>query len=490
MKKFISVFMTLIMAMTLFVSCGENSSKDYDFYIFNTKGENADAMQKAVDAYSEKTGQKIKVFSLGAGTNAADTLRAEMNSKNMPAIFSIMNIRELEEWSEGGFALDLSTVENADFKAMHDEIPDSLRLTSDGKSYGIPYNVEGYGYIVDTKMLADLFGEENVDEFLEDFREATYSEFEALVEKVNSYIKEGTAGEVLLDGEEYTLKPEKTELSKKLTGVFAVAGSEKWTYGDHMINIALDAVFANPDEAKNADAKKIEDLKNPLMAYARALDLKSSYVAGDEGALKRGPQMINSTTNGYDAAVQRFAEHKALFIKQGNWAYSNIEKANPEIVSTLTFLPIKMPFEDKDITVDSLDAEKINRSIAVFVPNYYAINAKVSKEEQQKAVDFLVWLNTTTEGEKFVTEDMAFIPHNAEPSVTKLDNSLSDSIIEYMHEGDTITNSYAGAPINWTGETVGLEIMEKYLTKEDWDEKDYEQIADYAILRYKEMAGI
>ena len=184
MKKIISVFVTLMTVVALFTSCGENGAKDYDFYIFNTKGENADALQKAVDAYSEKTGQKIKVFSLGAGTNSADTLRAEMNSKNMPTIFSIMNIRELDEWREGGFALDLSTVENAEFKTMHNEIPDNLRLTADDKSYGIPYNVEGYGYIVDTKMLADLFGEENVDEFLEDFKASTYSEFETFVTKM------------------------------------------------------------------------------------------------------------------------------------------------------------------------------------------------------------------------------------------------------------------------------------------------------------------
>jgi len=489
MKKIISVFIALVTIVALFASCGGNDSKDYDFYIFNTKGENADAMQRAVDAYGEKTGQKIKVFSLGAGTNAADTLRAEMNSKNKPAIFSIMNIRELEEWQEGGFALDLSTVESTDFKAMHDEIPDSLRLMADGKSYGIPYNVEGYGYIVDTKMLADIFGEENVDELLEDFKEATYSEFETFVKTMGSYIKDGTLGKVTLNGEEYDIR-EKTGLSNKLTGVFAVAGSEKWTYGDHMINIALDTVFATPDEAKNADARKIESLKNPLMAYAKALDLKTSYVAGDEGLLERGANMINSTTNGYDASVQRFADHKALFLKQGNWAYSNIEKANPDIVKTLTFLPVKMPFDEKDITVKGLDTEKINRSIAVYVPNYYAINAKVSEEEQQKAIDFLVWLNTTTEGEKFITEDMAFIPYNAEPSVTRLDNSLGNSIIEYMHDGDTITNSYAGAPVNWTGETVGLEIMEKYLVKKEWNEKDYEALADYAVLRYKEMAGI
>ncbi len=491
-KKLLAYTFVVITIMTIFTSCGASgSSKNYDFYIFNTKGENADAMQKAVDAYSEKTGLKIKLFSLGSGTNSADTLRAEMNSKNKPAIFSIMNIRELEEWREGGFALDLNTIEDADFKALHEELPDNLKLSvNNNESYGIPYNVEGYGYIVDTKLLADLIGESKVNEFLSDFKKASYDEFSDTVKKLDAYIKNGTADTLILNKKEYPLVSEKQGFAKNLTGVFSVAGSEKWTYGDHMVNIAIDAVFKNPSETRNADAKTIQKLYNPLIAYAKALDLKTSYVAGNDGPLERGPQMINSTTNGYDAAVQKFAEHKAVFIKQGNWVYTNIEKINPEIVKTLTFLPIKMPFSDNDIEVKDLNAEKMNRSISVFVPNYYAVNAKVSKEEQKMAVDFLVWLNTTSEGKRFITEDMAFIPYNADSAVTKLENSLGNSIIEYMNSGDTITNAYAGAPTNWTGETFGLYIMENYLTKAKWSEEDYKKIADYGIESFKDMAGV
>ena len=54
-------------------------------------------------------------------------------------------------------------------------------------------------------------------------------------------------------------------------------------------------------------------------------------------------------------------------------------------------------------------------------------------------------------------------------------------------QGNTLSNPYAGAPSNWSGDTVGLEIMEKYLTKEKWDQSDYEAIADYAIKTWKEM---
>ena len=158
---------------------------EYDFYIFNTKGENADALQAAVDAYSKETGMKVKCFSLGAGTASGDTLATEMNSDKKPSIFSIMNLQELKGWKEGGYALDLNTATEPSFKAMHDAVAPGLRLTSDGKdSFGIPYNVEGYGYIADKKMLADLFGADKVDGWLADFKTATYAEFDAAVKTI------------------------------------------------------------------------------------------------------------------------------------------------------------------------------------------------------------------------------------------------------------------------------------------------------------------
>lgn len=507
LSKFIATTLSTLMLAGVLSGCGnsggntntpppnENSTaksadknKDYDFYIFNTKGENADALQAAVNAYEAEKGVTVKVFSLGSGTNSSDTLRAEMNSKKMPALFSIMNIQELVEWEEGGFALDLNTATNEEFKKLHDSVPQTFRLTSDGtNSFGIPYNVEGYGYIVNTKMLEDLFGADKVEGFLKDFKTATYDEFEQMVNILDTYIKDGTAGTVKLSGNDYALVATKTDLTNNLNGVFAVAGSEKWTYGDHFINIAINAVFDNPSAADNATEQQIDSLKGPFVAYAKALDLKTSHVAGMNGALPRSPEFINSTTNGYDQSVANFASGKSIFIKQGNWAYANIEKANSEIVDTLTFLPIKMPFNDSDIQVNGLTVDKMNQSISVYVPNYYAINAKASQEEQEMAEDFLVWLNTTEQGQKFVTEDMAFIPYNADPATTNLPNSLGNSIIGYMKDGNTISNPYSGAPINWSGETVGLKIMEEYLIKPEWTEEDYNAIADYGISTWKEM---
>lgn len=487
-NKFLALCVAVATACLATACSFDTLGGKYDLYIFNGKGESADAMEKAAKQFGEETGKKVKTFSLGSGTNSMDTLRAEIKSKNPPTIFSIVNIQELKEWEEGGYALDFNTVQDGEFKDMADAIDENMRLTSDGKTnFGIPYNVEGYGYIVDKRMIDALFGNDNAEEFLDDLKLADYGEFEKLVMAVDAYIKDGTAATVNLNGTAYTLVSDKNELSEKLTGVFAVAGADKWTYGDHMVNVALNAVFSNPAEAEAATEAQINSLKEPLRAYAKALDFKTSYAAGADGALKRGAEFINTTTASYDSAVQLFAKGKALFLKQGNWAFTNIEKADSDIVQTLAFVPVKLPLKNSDVTASGMTAEKLNRSISVYVPNYYAINAKATDEQKQTAMDFLVWLNTSEPGQRIVIEDMQFIPYNADSDTVIVDNSLSKSIISYMKSGDVISNPYHGAPVGWSGDTLGLEIMEKYLTKEKWTEDDYDAIADYGISSWKKM---
>ena len=51
-------------------------------------------------------------------------------------------------------------------KKLAQAIPENLYLSSDGATnYGVPYNLEGYGYLVDKQMITDIFGEENTEAF-------------------------------------------------------------------------------------------------------------------------------------------------------------------------------------------------------------------------------------------------------------------------------------------------------------------------------------
>lgn len=306
-----------------------------------------------------------------------------------------------------------------------------------------------------------------------------------MVNKLQAYIKEDKADTISLNGQSFELAAEKEGKAATLEGVFSVAGSEKWTYGDHLVNVAVDAVFEDSTAAGNATLEQLQDGKGAFEAYAQLLDLKTS-----NATTERGSELINSTTNGYDASVANFANSKAIFLKQGNWVYANIKKANADICDTLTFLPIKMPFEQEDIKAEGLTVEHMLSSIPVFVPNYYLINEKVSDEEKELAQEFLVWLNTTEQGQKFVVEDMAFIPYNADAATTSAGYSLGDSIIEYMNEEKTLTNAYAGAPTGWATDTFGLHMMENYVNTTEWPDTAYEDIADFAISSWAEMAGL
>jgi raffinose/stachyose/melibiose transport system substrate-binding protein len=117
----------------------------------------------------------------------------------------------------------------------------------------------------------------------------------------------------------------------------------------------------------------------------------------------------------------------------------------------------------------------------VFVPNYYAVNAQSTEEERNNAYKFLVWVNTSTTGQKFLVNDFAFIPYNADPATTTVPNSLGNSIISYMKTGDTLAAPYHGAPGPWSSQTLGLKLKESYMTKTTWTAQDYSDIADYAI---------
>lgn len=458
--------------------------------IYNSKGENATEFSEMARAYEAASGVTVKEFSIGSGQDHMEPLRAAMNTKEAPAIFSIQGLKELQEWQEGGFVVDFGSVDHAEFKALADAIPAGLRLTSDGaNNFGIPYNVEGYGYIVDKQMLSDLFGADKADAVLAAIKTATYEEWEMFIHAIDTYIKTPSAAAVTLSGTAFTFVAEKTGLAANLNGVFAVMGAEKWTYGDHFVNVALNAAFVTPAEAHAADEAKLKSLEGLFEVYAKALDFKTSHLAGATGPAKRGPDFVSSANFGYDQAVQIFADSKAVFMKQGNWAFGNIEKVNPEMSARLTFVPVKMPFTDAVVTAKDRTVAMLNSTIPVFVPNYYAINSKVTAEEQKLAMDFLVWLNTTEEGQKFVKESFGFIPYNADPATTVLPNALGNSIVEYIKAGPTLSAPYMGAPASWSGDTLGLYMMENYMNKETWTPEDYKTISDYAISSWIELKG-
>lgn len=499
MKRKIVVALCIALGMLSLAGCGSTKQteeaqkeKEMELYIFNSKGEISDSLQELVAEYEKESGVKVKLFNTQAGEDHMKALRSLMNEKVKPDIYTVQSVAELEEWESYDYVMDYSKSEGitTEFKELTDNIPEELRLTTEeGTNYGVPYNIEGYGYMVDTQMIADIFGVGNKDKVLQDLRLCSYEEWENCIRVLGNMIDTGVGAPVTLNGNAYNVGG-KTGLAAKLTGVFAVAGSDTWTYGDHMLNVAVCSGVANVSQAQNASKEQIKNMKSAFVAYAKALDLKTTYAAGDNGHMTRSVDMINSSTNSYDAAIKKFAQSKAVFFKNGNWTASSIAEIDGAVAERLTFLPVKLPISDADIQVEGLKASDMNSTIPVFASMYYAINNRNDEEHKKAAQDFLVWLNTSKTGMKYITEVFQFIPYNADPETTTVSNALGNSIIQYVNMGGTLSNPYNGAPSNWGGNTVGTYVLQNYLAKPVWDANDYNKIADYAVSQWISMGGL
>lgn len=463
--------------------CGK-SEKDYDVYFFNGKSEIAESLQDVVQKYEEETGKKVKVFTVGTG-EGTETLRSEIKSKDYPTVFAT-NAIGIEEWKSAGYALDVSGIQNEELKALYESIPEALRLQFEREgNYGVPYNIEGYGLIANQQMLEEILETEDMDGFKSDYKAASYEEFQGMLEALDQYIKNDEGGSFLLNGNTYTVRSDKTETTKNLTGVLAIAGAEKWTYGNHFGNYPVSAVYGTVYDVREEEPEYAEHLREPIIKSLQELNYLTRFAAGADGPVERGPQFINSTVTGYDQAIQMIAEQKAIFIKNGNWIYPNVAKISEETADNLTMLPMKLNFADEDILVEGLTAEKMNRSIPEFVSQYYVINAKATEEERREAEDFVLWLNTSEEGQDFIVNDFAFVPFNADENIV-LDNPLSNDLIRYKEEGNLLANPFDAAPASWGLESYGKYIMEElFIDSEDWDEERLEEIADNCIADWK-----
>ena len=145
-----------------------------------------------------------------------------------------------------------------------------------------------------------------------------------------------------------------------------------------------------------------------------------------------------------------------------------------------------MDFDPNDITSSGDIAKNMYRSISIYVPKYYCINAKSSDKEKKAAQDFLTWLQTSDTAQKYIISEFGFTPYDIKET-SVIDNPLSRSMITYLNEGNTLPNVAAGMPKDWCENVIGKNLIEQYLTKIIWSENDYKKISDYMIYKWKEM---
>lgn len=391
MKKSILFSFMLMLVIVLTVGCGTkeqakggndtpapgqsseggSGNKNVTIQMFQFKVEIAEQLSKLVAEYEKETGVKVVVETVGGGADYGAALKAKFNSGSKPDIFNNGGFADLDQWIE-----QLDDLSGEPW--VKDLAPGAGEpMTKDGKLYGMPVGLEGYGFIYNK----DLFEKAGITELPK-----TLSQLEAAAQKL----------------QDNGITP------------FVNGYGEWWVLGNHLVNTP----FSNqPDPDKfiadlYSGAAKIPG--NPVFDdWVKLFDLTIKY--GNKNPLQTD----------YNTQVTDFATGKAAMTQQGNWTQVQISKTNPDI--NIGFLP--MPISD--------DAEASDK-LQVGVPNNWVIYKDSPVKEEAKA--FLNWMVTSEVGKKYITEEFKFIPAFTNiPVDEQVAGPLAADIMKYSNAGKTLS---------------------------------------------------
>jgi raffinose/stachyose/melibiose transport system substrate-binding protein len=305
-----------------------------------------DAVLKAYAAtWSKANNVPVTIKSVGGGTgmDLDSQLKADLAAGDMPDIFAINGLENYKEWAD--LVLDLSGerwVKNT-----------SVAFTYDGKVYGYPVAVEGWGMAYN----ADILKKAGVDPKTL----VNYAGYKAAFEKIDA---------------------QKAALGIKSVVSMAASLDMGWVTAHHNFNSLLsnglpygDLSVVNALLAGKVDAKRLAE-------YADWVELLFKYA--DKAVL---------TTGNYDAQVGAFAAGQAAFLHQGNWVDPNMAQAKATF--TMAFAPHG-------------SLAKATDGIFVAAPSFYVVNKNSKKLAAAKK--FLNDLVFTDAGNKYMVVDAGMIP--------------------------------------------------------------------------------
>ncbi|RXT03753.1 ABC transporter substrate-binding protein [Ammoniphilus sp. CFH 90114] len=385
MKKILRSSLAFLFALSLLSACssgnstpsssptpapsgggGDQPAEKKVITVLQLKREIADPLKEMAKEY-QKTHPNIEFQFLGGQEDYDTALKSAFASGNEPDIFTSSGDAHLELWKE-------KMIDLTDEPWMSDMVDVSKPpITSDGKIYGMAYNIEGFGYIYNK----DLFAKAGITE-----TPKTLSELEEVCKKLEA------AG----------ITP------------FVNAWQETFTLGRHGMNATLARQEDPTQWAKDLlEGKTTFKGNNPTLDYLNLIDLNKKY--GNQDAM----------TTDYNTSVAKFAAGEAAIIQQGVWTQAMFDKLGVQLNMGMFPIPIN----------DDVEA---NNEIFAFAGNYWVINknSKVIPE----AKEWLNWLVTDPVGQSFIVDKFKFIPaFKSIDFTTEQLGDLAGALTDYTSQG-------------------------------------------------------
>lgn len=387
--------------------------------IFQFKVEAKDAFQKAVNQYvSEHPNVTINLETVGGGDDYAAALKTKMES-DPPTIFNVGGPQDVSDWSSKLQDLsDQPWVQHA----LKDTLDD---VTVSGKIYGMPFDLEGYGFVINRQIFEDAGV--SFDSMLT--FDGMKKGFDTLKAKIDSGAMK--------------------DKYPNLEAVMEYPAKEQWVVGDHDENPILAQDFSSATEAFNAKELPFKAAD----AYKTMVDFQASYTtnAKTTGTLN---SVDYSTCLEGGLAIERVAA-----IEQGNWVSPSVEATDASVLAKLDMLPYPVPgYSDGKYCTG--------------VPMYWAVNKDANDADKAAAEDFLNWMYQSDEGKQIIINDAKFVPAFDNYDGLEPSDPLGKRLLEASKAGNTMPGwVYNGVPkaTAWSEKVVGADVQ-KYLSGDmTWD---------------------
>ncbi|MEF3302312.1 ABC transporter substrate-binding protein [Paenibacillus sp. GYB003] len=379
-------------------SAGGGGGKNVTIKMFQFKVEIAEQLAKLAKEYEkENPGVKIQIDTVGGGADYGAALKAKFSSGDKPDIFNNGGFTDLDLW--------LEHLEDLSDQPWVKDLVDAAKepMTKNGKLYGQPLNLEGYGFIYNK----ELFAQAGITELPK-----TLTQLEEAAKKLQA---------------------------KGITP-FVNGYGEWWVLGNHFVNLPF-AYQSNPNafiDGLNKGTSKFAG-NETFNNWVKLFDLQLKY--GNANPLQTD----------YNTQVTTFATGKAAMTQQGNWTQVQISKTNPNL--KIGFLP--MPIGDDAAANDKLP---------VGVPNNWVINKNSAVKDEAKK--FLNWMVTSEVGKTYMTKEFKFIPAFKTITADEATlGPLAADIMKYVKDNKTLSWNWFKFPGGEASSKKFADAMQAYVAK-------------------------
>lgn len=433
MKKTVLGTFFMLAAVTSMFAAKKKGTVRY----LNFKPEVASIYQELAEAYEKETGVKV-IVETAANNSYESTLTSKMATKQAPTLFQINGPRGYANWKN--YCADLSKTEL--YKHLSDK---SLAITSGGKVYGIPYVVEGYGIIYNSAITDKYFALPNKATKYKSMDEV--KNFAALKEVCDDMQKNAAA--------------------LGIKGVFAstsLKAGEDWRWQTHLANLPVYYEFKNnkidlaSDATKKINFQYDKEFKNIFDLY-----LTDSVIPAKNVGIKT-----------VDNSMAEFALEECAMVQNGNWAWGQISgvSGNKVKAENVKYLPI----------YTGVDGEE-SQGLCIGTENFYCINKKASKADQEATADFIYWLYSSATGKKYVTTKLGFIaPFDTFSDSERPTDPLAVEISKWMSKPGitSVAWNFTLFPSQTFKDNFGASLLRYAQGSKTWAEVKESVVSDWA----------